>query len=323
MNGAANTVLMTVAVAYYCEGAGHATRMMGVLEALQEQGLETTLAGSGPGDRFVELNGYDHFTPCSVDYIDDYQNGSPLKTPFNLYRSAKRTKDFYRWLKQEQPEAVVTDDEHAAIAAYLQRRPVFFIRHDSYRIYQNPVVRHSVRLINSALERISTKFFYPVPWDEETTGNTLQFVPPIAHDPDTDETVPKTDALIVPSAYSESLDTLHNLLESEGYNTQFVGSEDWETAPALLPHIRAADMVICSGYSTVMEAAVAGTPCIIWPETNEQRGMARMIEEKNIPGFTICTSQDAVLSAVTNPPEAVSHKNGVHTIAQTVADYLN
>jgi UDP:flavonoid glycosyltransferase YjiC (YdhE family) len=66
----------TVAVAHYPEGAGHATRILAVAEALESSGAAVRMAGGGAGTEFVALNGYDEFEPTTVDYLDTYQGGS-------------------------------------------------------------------------------------------------------------------------------------------------------------------------------------------------------------------------------------------------------
>ena len=66
----------TIAVAHYPEGAGHATRMLAVADALSDAGAEVEFAGGGAGTQFAALNGYDEFEPAVVDYIDTYQGGS-------------------------------------------------------------------------------------------------------------------------------------------------------------------------------------------------------------------------------------------------------
>ena len=62
----------TVAVTHYPEGAGHATRMAAIAEAIEANGGTVRMAGGGAGTEFVALNGYDEFEPTTVDYIDTY-----------------------------------------------------------------------------------------------------------------------------------------------------------------------------------------------------------------------------------------------------------
>src|SRR6056297_3606597 len=110
-----------VAVAHYPEGAGHATRMLAVAKALEARGATVRLAGGGPGKRFVELNGYEEYVPAVVDYIGDYQDGGNLLrvVTHSVPMSGKRVYDYVQWLRRTEPDALVTDDMFAAMAATL------------------------------------------------------------------------------------------------------------------------------------------------------------------------------------------------------------
>ena len=91
------------------------------------------------------------------------------------------------------------------------------------------------------------------------------------------------------------------------------GLADWldEQAP---------DAVVCSGYSTVMEAAVAGTQCVVVPATNEQRGIASRLEP--VAGFAVAETPADVTRAVDEVGTPPSFANGVAAIAERVVDDL-
>ncbi|MFB6121765.1 MAG: hypothetical protein ABEJ68_11700, partial [Halobacteriaceae archaeon] len=103
-----------------------------------------------------------------------------------------------------------------------------------------------------------------------------------------------------------------------GRTVTHVGDPDWEAVPALLPVLERADAVVCAGYSTVMEAAVAGTPCVVVPETNEQRGVARRL--RSVEGFVVADDAAGAVAALDDPPAAPAHTNGVAAIAERVLD---
>ena len=345
----------TVAVAHYPEGAGHATRMLAVARALETRGATVTLAGGGPGARFIEHNGYDQFEPSPVDFIGDYQGGSLLRVlAHSLPNSARRVYDYVRWLRRECPDALVTDDMFAAMAAEFVDVPLFVCTHNAASYYDAVIEQGFTWLLNRHQLYAAEAFLYPSIWPPDRGDPAgVTPIPPIALDvppertdtgrarvladgasvpvgtgvPETDlaadtPPVPDTEVLVVPSAYSTGFDALAERLRAAGHEATLVGDEDWECVPALLPHLRAAERVVCSGYSTIMEAAVAGTPCIVYPFTDEQHGVSRVIERTGLEGFQVEHSVAHVVRAVGQPLTAPSYENGAGRTAQYVLDDL-
>ncbi len=336
----------TVAVAHYPEGAGHATRMLAVARALEARGATVTLAGGGPGARFIERNGYEQFEPSPVDFIGDYQGGSLLRVlGHSLPNSARRVYDYVRWLRHERPDALVTDDMFAAMAAEFVDVPLFVCTHNAASYYDAVIEQGFTWLLNRHQLHSAKAFLYPSIWPPDPGDPAgVTAIPPIALDvPPTEaaderarvladgasvsetdvlaETPPvpeRTDVLVVPSAYSTGFDVLAERLRAAGHDTTLVGGDDWECVPALLPHLRAAERVVCSGYSTIMEAAVAGTPCIVYPFTDEQHGVSRVIERTGLAGFQVEHSPSHVVRAVGQPLERPVYENGAGRAAATV-----
>jgi len=337
----------TVAVAYYPEGAGHATRMLAVAAALEARGVRITLAGGGPGARFIEHNDYDQFEPALVDFIGDYQGGSLLDVVVHsLPNSARRVADYVRWLRREHPDALLTDDMFAAMAAEFVDVPLYVCSHNASSYYDAVIEQGFTWLLHRHQLHAAEAFLYPAIWPPDRGDPPgVTYIPPIALDlsPDvqvrtptgertrvladgsapelTDpETPDAADVLVVPSAYSSNFDLLAERLRVAGYDTTLVGGPNWECVPALLPYIRAADTVICSGYSTVMEAAVAGTPCVVYPFTDEQHGVSRVIERTGLAGFQVEHSIPHVVRAAGQSLSAPRYENGAATAAQAVLD---
>jgi len=313
---------LTVAVAHYPEGAGHATRMLGVARALEARGAEVVIAGGGPGTQFVEANGYDYYEPTDVDYIDDFQDGGNLLRVLtrSVPRSGKRVLDYVRWLRREGPDLLVTDDMFAAMAAPLARTPLYFVTHNAPGFYEERVERVFTDLLTRLQRRFSRTFFYPAVWREHPVDPAgVVRVPPIALDaPDGGVVDEPVDVLLVPSHYSRGFADLEDRLERAGRTVTRVGGPDWEVAPSMLPYMRRASVVVCSGYSTIMEAAVANTPCVVYPFTDEQRGVARVIAANADHGFRVVESPTAVCEAVADPPEPPTDDNGTAVIADAI-----
>jgi len=320
-----------IAVAHYPEGAGHATRMLAVAQALEAHGATVTIAGGGPGSRFVDLHGYDAFEPATVDYIDDFQDGGNLLRVLtnSVPISAKRVLDYVGWLRAEDPTALVTDDMFAAMAATVTGTPLHVLTHNAPGYYDDPVEEWFTWLLTVYQVAAGEQFLYPALWDEaDEDPDDVVHVPPVALEAPPDPAAVGTDGgvagptepgvLLVPSHYSDGFDDLADRLRAAGHDVTLVGGRDWEPVASLLPVLRRADAVVCSGYSTMMEAAVAGTPCVVYPFTDEQRGVARVVDREGVAGFVVCRDVDDVVAGVADPPAAPARENGADRVAKRV-----
>ncbi|WP_415379308.1 glycosyltransferase [Halosimplex sp. TS25] len=314
----------TVAVAHYPEGAGHATRMLAVAEAIESAGGSVRMAGGGAGREFVALNGYDEFEPTTVDYIDTYQGGSLWQAATqSLPASLGRIADYQAWLSATEPDALVTDDMFAAMAATRCDVPLYVLKHDMPGLYDDAVERAGARFHTLFQLSAAREFFYPVVWPGSAADpERATRIPPVALDGDASAR-DDADVVVVPSHYS-SLSRIADHLRRQGYDVLDVADEDWDPVASLLPYIRGADVVVCSGYSTIMDAAVAGTPCVVHPATDEQEAVADWLERFDVTGFAVAPDQIDVLDAVASPPPEPQFDNGAEVIARRVlADLRN
>lgn len=312
-----------IAVAYYPEGTGHATRMLAVADALRTAGADVSLAGGGDGAIFTELNGFDQFEPTEVDFIDTYQRGSPLATMTrSVPKAARRTAEFFSWFRRGSFDAVLTDDMFAAKAAAATGLPLYVVKHDMPGMYDDPIQRAGAAFHVYLQRSIARRFFFPTVCPPSPVDATqVTRVPPLALE-DGGRSVRAADVVLVPSQFSIGLETAADRLQAAGLDTLLVGGDDWEPVPVLLPYIRGADAVVCAGYSTVMEAAVAGTPCVIRPETDEQEGVGRWLERSGTGGFEVVRDLDAIVETALDPPQAPSFENGASAVAETVLGEL-
>jgi hypothetical protein len=310
----------SIAVVHYPEGAGHATRMLAVANALADAGAEVSVAGGGAGQAFVALNGYDAFEPTAVDYIDTYQGGSLRRVlTRSLPATTARVTELVGWLRETDPDAVVTDDMFAAMAAVRTDTPLYALKHDLPALYDDRIERAGAAFHTDVQRTAAERLFYPAVWPRtDAEPDDVTRVPPVAL---TGTAEPNSrsvaDVFVVPSHYSE-LDRIAETLDALGYAVTNVADDDWEATPSLLPYLREADLVICSGYSTVMDAAVAGTPCIVHPATDEQRAVADRIERFDLDGFAVAETPFDVVAAVTAPPAAPAYENGAERVARSV-----
>lgn len=320
-----------VAVTHYPEGAGHATRMMAVARGLEERGASVALAGGGAGRRFYGPNGYAAYEPPQVDYIEDYQTaGDPIRGLARVLTgsfpdSLRRLRAIAAWLRSEDPDAAVTDDMFTAAAAAVTGTPLYVLSHNAATLYRDPIIRAPTRGINVGQRLAARRFFYPTVWPPNGTDPPdVSRVPPVALQPPEDAEDPgpaEPGTVLVPSTYSSGFEALAEGLRDDGRRVTLIGDHDWGPVPSLLPVFRRADAVVCSGYSTVMEAAVAGTPCVVYPATNEQLGIADRV--RDLTGFTVADAPGAVRDVLSEGAlEAPEYTNGVSAISERVVDDL-
>jgi hypothetical protein len=242
----------------------------------------------------------------------------------SLPDSGRRFRDVAGWLRAESPDAVVTDDMFAAGAAAWTGTPLYVLTHNAASFYRSLAVRLASRGLNVGQRLAARRFFYPTVWPPHA-GDPPQVsrVPPVALEPPagaSDAGPADPGVVVVPSTYSDGFAAVAEGLADRGVPVTRVGGPDWEPVPALLPVLERADAVVCAGYSTVMEAAVAGAPCVVVPHTNEQRGVARRLDA--VEGFAVADGASAALDALADPPDAPAHNNGVAAVAERVLDDL-
>jgi hypothetical protein len=308
-----------VAVAHYCEGAGHATRMLAVVEELEAAGYDTVIAGGGPGTKFVEANGYTEFEPRVVDFVGDFQDGSMLEVLRNSAPAVyERVQQYRDWFEAEVPALLVTDDISAAIAAALDGQTYVYISHDPSGFYTTFTERVGAWVRNRIARQGAEQFLLPKVWTGAPTIPGADEIPPLAPaEPGDDVDV---DVLVVPSAFSVDPDDLAAALEARGRSVTLVGGDDWETQPSLQPYVAAANLVVCSGYSSVMECAVAGTPCVVFPETSEQRGVVDALATTE--GFYAAETIADVEALLADLQAPEPRANGAKRVAEIAATYL-
>jgi hypothetical protein len=317
--------MTSVAVAHYPEGAGHATRMTAVANELRERGVAVHLAGGGPGTDFARMHGYDPYEPTVVDYIGDYQDGGSLLDVVtnSVPDSVRRVVDYARWLRRVDPDGVVTDDMFAGIAAGATGTPLVFLTHNAAALYEGTVERVFTRLWNRFQCAASRVFLFPAVWPPLADGpGCVVRIPPVALDGDPDAGPADPGVVVVPSHYSGGETDLAARISAAGYHVTRVGGDDWDPVPALLPVLRRAEAVVCAGYSTIMEAAVAGTPCVVYPHTDEQRGVGRVLERNAVAGFHVVDGAGEAVEALSDPVAPAPRENGAPVAARAVLERL-
>jgi len=298
------------AVMYHCEGSGHAMKMLAIAQQLEEQEVEVAITGGGKGEKFIELNGRKTFSPTTIHYTRKYYDEGLLSALTYLARHApERISDLRGWLVKQEPDFVVTDDPLVPFICMYEGIEYYIVSHWSWKIPKNRIEKVATWAVNRISTLSASEFFYPSVWRglEPDAATSVGPIAPKGENRDID-----LDILVVPTMMKDRTDEFVDELSE--YKLEVVGSEAWEPQPSLQPYIEEADVVICGGYSTIMEASVAGTSCIIVPHTSEQRDIADILEEYE--GYKRYSGN--ILEDVSQVGDLKTKKNGAKEIARYI-----
>ncbi|MCX2819628.1 hypothetical protein EGH25_09735 [Haladaptatus sp. F3-133] len=284
------------AIVYWCDGAGHAARSIPVAQELESRGVEVSVAGGGQGKPFVEMNGYEHPDLTTVAV----KGSNPLSflkhSLFDVVPSSvRRLRELNRWLKQEEPDVLVTDDIFACIAAVAQGVDFYRIDHLTPGMLD---LRWDVllRLYDRTSLAFCEKIVVTTLWKEEEAPDGFELVDPLAQEGDAE--VEGYDVLLNPGTHGDDFEEIRERLEAKGLEVKLVGSDDWEIQPSMTPHTEAADCVVCTGYSSIADTVVAGTPCVVYPFLPFQKSLAEKAERKGTDGVIKADTVDEVVEEV-------------------------
>ncbi|RXK49363.1 glycosyltransferase [Halorientalis pallida] len=279
-----------VAIVYWCDGAGHAARAIPVAQELESRGVEVAVAGGGKGQKFVEMNGFEHPDLTTVTV----EGSTPLSflkhTAFDLVPSAaRRMREVYRWLEDEDPDKLVTDDVFAGLAAAKQGIEFYRIDHLTTDLL-DPLWRGPLMIYNEISLAFAEQIVVTSLWADDPDPEGITRVGPLAQEGDPTDEVEPYDVLLNPGTHGENFDAIRRRLEADGLDVRSVGDDEWETKPAMTPYTAAADVVVCTGFSSIADTVVAGTPCVIYPFLPFQKAIAKRAEQKRIDGIARATS---------------------------------
>lgn len=275
-----------VAIVYWCDGAGHAARSIPVAKELESRGIDVAMAGGGQGKQFVEMNGFDHPDLTTVAVKGDSPLDFLKHTLFDLIPSSiRRFVEVHRWLKEEDPDLLVTDDVFAGLSAAAQGIEFSRIDHLTPDLL-GPVWGGPLKLYNEVSLLFGERIIVTSLWADEADPDGITRVGPLAQEGESDGEIEPYDVLINPGTHGKNFDEIRQRLEAKGLDVRTVGDDDWETKPTMTPYTAAADVVICTGFSSIADTVVAGTPCVIYPFLPFQKAIADRAENGNIEGIS-------------------------------------
>lgn len=313
-----------VAFVYWCDGTGHAARSIPVLKELESRDLEVASAGGGPGQKFVEINGFGNPDLTQVEVKGSNPISFIKHTIFDLIPSSvKRFREIHTWLKEEEPDKLVTDDIFAATSASLQGLKFYRIDHLTPGLF-NSLWRLPVKFYNSVSLIFAEQIIITSLWKDEEDPKGITRVGPLAQEGESDDEIEEYDVLINPGTHGQHFDKIRKELEEKGLDVRTVGDDNWETKPAMTPYTEKAEVVICTGFSSIADTVVAGTPCIIFPFLPFQKAIANKVEEKGLEGLSKATSVEEVVDEVgyylSEEAETPEYENGAPEFVDVVLD---
>jgi len=294
-----------VAIVYWCDGAGHAARSIPVAKELESRGVDVVIGGGGQGEKFVSMNGFDQPPFTKVSVAGSTPRAFLEHTLFDLIPSAvRRFREIYRWLKTKEPETLVTDDIFAMFAAVLLGIDFYRIDHLTTDLF-GPVWGTPLKIYNAVSLQFSDGIIVTSLWEDEPDPPGITRVGPLAQEGDAEEgeanaesTIEPYDVLLNPGTHGEDFDEIRRRLERMGYDVRTVGDDEWETKPTMTPYTAAADVVVCTGFSSIADTVVAGTPCVIYPFLPFQKAIADRADTMGIEGISKATSVEHVIDRV-------------------------
>jgi len=284
-----------VGFVYWCDGAGHAARCIPVIKELRDRGIGVAVGGGGQGERFVDMNGFDQpdFTQVTVEG-DNLFDGL-RHTVFDLIPSAaKRMKEVYSWMNREDPDKVISDDLFALVAAMVQRREFYRIDHLTTDLF-GPIWGIPLKIYNKSSLLFGEQIIVTSLWKEDVDSKGITGVDPLAQEGESDDEIEEYDVLINPGTHGKQFDEIQERLEEEGLDVRAVGDSQWETKKSMTPYTEKADVVICTGFSSIADTVVAGTKCIVYPFLPFQKAIAHEIDERQLQGLFGSYSPDEVV----------------------------
>ncbi|AOV94701.1 hypothetical protein AQV86_02130 [Nanohaloarchaea archaeon SG9] len=311
-----------VGIIYWCQGAGHAARSIPIAQELESRGHEVVMDGGGPGQRFAEMNGFGH---------EDYHFSTiPVisKSPVSIIKrgllevipsAVKRFKTSVSFLRNEDPDKVVTDDHTVILAATLLNYDLYTVNHLRPQFFSG-AEKLAAQLFDKFSLFRGEKIFFTTLWSNESGAKDVEHVNPLAQEGDGE--VEPYDVLLIPGSFGESFGEVRELLEAEGLNVRTVGDDSWETKASMTPYTEAADCVVCTGFSSIADTVVAGTPCVVFPHLQMQELLTKQIDSRDIKGVSTAYSVDEAVEKSIEVCEGDSERPEFDNGAPEVADVL-
>ena len=310
-----------VAIVYWCDGAGHAARSIPVAKAFEARGVSVSMAGGGQGAKFVEMNGFEQPDLTTVSVAGDTPRAFLEHTAFDLVPGARRRyRELEAWLGSVDPDILVTDDIFAGLAAARMGLTFYRIDHLTADLF-GPGWGSALQFYNTVSLRYAEGIIVTTLWPDDPEPPGITRVGPLAQEGEPDESIEPYDVLLNPGTHGERFDELRARLAARGYDVRTVGDDEWETKQTMTPYTAAADVVVCTGFSSIADTVVAGTPCVIYPFLPFQKAIADRAEATDLEGVARARTVTEVIDRVEyfgETDERPHYENGAEAFVDAV-----
>jgi len=314
-------------------GIGHATRSLSIAKYLREKNSEIDIlfGGYGPGLEIVKMNGFKTYELPQPEYFPT-ENITLKKIIEPYYIHWKR---YFKLFKEYKPYVHICDMElFSLIIGKIYAKHNILISHEFKPfIFKIGILKSFLRtLLIKMKDIIPEKVFYP--WIEELGfSGKRKIVGPLAYEESAVKLKGKNKVLIVVSGAAKK--TFENIdfssmkrnitLYSRG--VEINGVKQIPKCQNLFPYIKGVDLVICSGWSTIMEAFIARKPCLIIPGTEEQREVAYMCKRNNFADVATNENiEEKINELMFNKKirmQLIRNESKLDNGAKEIADYIN
>ena len=306
-------------------GAGHATRSIAIARRIREASPKTEIffTCSGAGVKFIRMNGFRCLeTPQPAARMLDRAMGvdySYKRIPFDAMAYFRKT---FRLIRSFRPDIVVSDMDFAAtVISKMLGIPNFLISHLVERFFYPEVgILNYPKMVGlRVLYRCSYRIFVPdvlgLPIPEGLTDKSIRigYLACISKRSREPRNTAEQRILFVPSDMNRAMgDQIltelckvprARVLSRHRPSVDLENVEFVDPVPELSEHIAESDLIVCSGYTTVMEAVAANRPCVLVPGNFEQSFIGSLGEAKGV--LSVAKIQDLRLKVqrLLNDPE--------------------
>ncbi len=302
---------------YVAGGAGHVGRSLAIANYLRDMEPDSRIvfAGAKIGEKLVREYGFEYIELETPDY---FQYGSPKMDAWDIFRIYwKNLRKYLRTFDRISPNVAICDME--PLFTFMLRFRGFttvVVTHEMMPLWVEdiPPMAKSIRdRMRYYMYRSAHKIIYSnimgiegeIP--ERLMDRTL-VVGPLAYEKYESHSLEgRKKILVVPSNTGEYTDEFiqalkdgdHMVYIRSGANSGHETQENIRFLPPvknLMSYICASDMVLCSGYSTIMEAVACGKPVVIYPKTEEQKIVGKLCQKNGIALYS--ETQQGVLKHI-------------------------
>ncbi len=301
---------------YVAGGAGHVGRSLAIANYLRDMDPNSRIvfAGAKIGEKLVKEYGFEYIELETPDY---FQYGSPNMHAWDIFKIYwKNLRRYLLTFDRIKPDVAVCDMEPLLIFMLRFRGfTTVIITHEMISLWVkdiSPVAKKIRDWMRYNMYRCAHKIIYSnimgIDGIPERLKERTIVVGPLAYEKYRPVSLEgRKKILVVPSNTGDYTEEFIRALK-DGDNMVYIRSrtnsrdkkrQNIRFLPPvknLMSYICSADIILCSGYSTIMEAVACGKPIVIYPKTEEQRIVGKLCEDNGLALYS--ETQEGVLKHI-------------------------